>query len=369
MHGVTKKVKIIADMGSWEWLPETGGPAIRYTAPDTPGFYRLTFYQTDKPLDTRLVHVKVYCPLEIVTPLETSPEQNSCSSKKPSIFLEDYETKYLQVKCGVPPYLWIEGGKGEVEYLGTARNKIRYKPGRVIGPETLSIYDSTNSSVDVRVTVKGNLRVSPIQHSVCLDNATVKFQASGGECPYKLAPPSQGGYHKINSTQDSMTLKFTQTGKFELVASDEAGDVAIASVTVATPPCHCEDCLTLEPAGPLRYYVPKDGIPSKITVLVTGKTTGAVKWLCQGACDVQDLNVTTGKEVTLFSPKQGNYELIAQDQSGRTGSLKIHIASDIVPLYIGPNGILEPEEMQQALNDFFTPDFCCSRNEFYRLTE
>jgi hypothetical protein len=369
LHQVTDEVKILADAGTWEWLPKANGTNIRYTAPETPGFYALTFYQTNAPLDTRLVHVKVYQPLEITTS-STAPEPppSPCtqSMTPPSVFLEEHERVYLTVHNGVPPYLWIEGGRGSIEYIGTDRSRVRYLPGTVIGQETVSVYDSAGSSIDIHLMVKGLFRISPVNHSVCLDNPIVTFHASGGECPYQLSPPTdQNGYQVIELTKDSLTLKFKREGVFNVVASDAAVKTAIAKVTVNPTPCHCKECLPLEPAGPIYHCITESHPPpTNITVLVK-ESIGSVDWLCQGSCDLNDLNVTTGKEVTFYPRREGYYELIAHDSSARTGVLAIYLGSDLNSLYSGADNQLAKVEVQRILDDFFTPDFCYQRSDFY----
>ncbi|RKZ82986.1 MAG: hypothetical protein DRR19_19780 [Candidatus Parabeggiatoa sp. nov. 1] len=357
LHGVTSEVQVIDEnVGSWTWLPETEGQGIRYTAPEKPGFYAIHFSQKNDPSGGRIAYAKVYTPLKAV---------------EPDVYLEDYQKigNFLQVKGGVPPYLWIEGGKGQLEPQGTERDQMRYIPGEIIGPEIITVYDSTGNSVEIQVTVKGNFRVSPRQHSVCLEDTTVKFQASGGEPPYRLEPPSQGGWQILPKTDnDSLTLQFTQTGFFELVGSDQAGQTAIAKVTVDPPPCN-EGSLNLEPAGPVYQYVHPDNFPNSIMASVKGAASGQVEWICQGACTQQDFQQTKGKLTTFYPPATGHYELAAEDNSGRRGILEIHIARDLISLYAGFDNKIDPSEMQTALDAFFALGFCCADTEFYYLVE
>lgn len=364
LHGVSDKVKVLVDAGSWEFVES--GNDIRYTAPDEPGFYALTFYQVDNPGDSRAVHVKVYAPLEVITPND-SEVLTTCAKKEiqPNVFLEEHETVYLQAKNGVPPYLWIEGGKGSIEYIDTYHNKVRYNPGEIIGSEIVSVYDSTGNFVDIQVTVKGLFRMSPVHHSVCSDNAIVTFRASGGECPYHLSPPSdESGYQVIEANEDSLQLKFTRAGQFDVVGSDAIVKTAIGSVTVNPAPCHCENCLDL--GEPIYYYV-STNMPTHITASVK-EAIGTVDWLCQGTCDLTHFNVTTGKEVTFYPPNKGHYELIALDQNGRTGRLAIHIESDLYALYAGANNHVEAIEMQKALDDFFGTDKL-QKSQLHQLVE
>ena len=352
IHGVTSNVKVIEDAGEYLWLPESSGVGIRYTAPDKPDFYTITFYQEDNPGDTRLAHVKVYAPLEAL---------------EPEVFLEDYEEQMLQVKGGVPPYIWIEGGKGQLEPQGRDRDRVRYTPGEIIGLETLTVYDSTNSSVNIRVTVKGLFRLSPNIHSVCLDkNPIVKFVASGGEAPYSLTPPSQGGWRKVAETPNSITLQFTESDFFETVGSDNSGETNIASVEVDAI---CDECiLKLEPSEPVYLYIQEQNPKiDTVTISVNDKTAGQVDWLCQGACDTEDLSTTQGKIVTFFTPGLGHYELIAQDRSECTGILEVHVANNLLSLYSGADKKLDAIEMQRALDDFFEPIYNYSSREFYYL--
>lgn len=295
------------------------------------------------------------------------------------MFLEDYEKTFLQVEGGVPPYLWIEGGKGQLQPQGTERDQIRYSPGDIIGPEIITVYDSTGHFIDIQVTVNGVFRVSPMRHSVCLDQATVTFRASGGEpfhTPdgkpyYHLAPPSQGGWQKIAETGDSLTLQFTQPGFFEVVGSDQtATSPKIAQVTVEPAPCQSECQLNLEPAGPLYLYVPPgEPLIPRVTVSTNSPTVGQVQWFCQGACTTQDFNTSKGKGITFFTPALGHYALLAQDDRGCNGQLEIHVANHLVSLYAGFNQKLEPTEMQTALDAFFAPHFCCTDAAFYDLIE
>ncbi len=351
LHGITDDIKIIEDAGEWTWLPEKNG--IRYTAPQRPDFYTLTFYQVNKPLDTRLAHIKVYPPLK---------------ASESEILIEDYETAFLQVKDGVPPYLWIAGGKGQIEQLNSQRDQIRYRPGKIIGPETLTVYDSTGASIDIQITVKGLFRISPNQQSLCLDKATITFHASGGEPPYTLTPPSQGGWQKISQTPESLTLKFTQPGRFEIIGTDQSGHIQIATITIDPLPCH--STLNLHPPGPLYQHVKKTSrLLPQFTVSIQGPSTAPIKWTCQGPCGPEDLNTSQGKQITFFPPSRGDYQLTAQDQSGRTGQIAIHLTSDLFPLYAGPDNKIDNLEMQRALNAFFKPNSCCTRAEFYQLIQ
>lgn len=282
--------------------------------------------------------------------------------------IEDYETALLQVKDGVPPYLWIAGGKGEIEQLSSQRDQIRYRPGKIIGPETLTVYDSTGASIDIQITVKGLFRISPNQQSLCLDKGTVTFHASGGEPPYTLTPPSQSGWQKIRQTQESLTLKFTQPGSFEIIGSDESGHIQIAHITIDPLPCHSS--LNLQPPGPVYQHVKKTSrLLPQFTVSIQGPSTGPIKWTCQGPCGPEDLNTNQGKQITFFPPSRGDYQLTAQDQSGRTGQIKIHLTSDLFSLYAGPDNKMDSQEMQRALKAFFKPNSCCTRAEFYQLIQ
>ena len=357
LHGVTGEVKTVVEAGSLEPLPKTSGVGFRYTAPEKVGFYNITFYQADNPGDTRLAHVKVFSPLEFYSSYETEPR---------IVFLEDYEEIFLQANHGVPPYLWIEGGKGTLTPQGSETDKMRYIPGEIIGKETITVYDSTNNSIDISVTVKGNFRMSTMRHSVCLkDNPIVKFIASGGEPPYRIEPPMQDGWQQMPTIEaDILTLKFTQADTFEIVGSDNNGKVAFSSVEVDE---FCDENLKLDPIGPIYELARKDSTLPPITVSVDDDTVGKVDWVCQGPCVTDDLNVTKGKIITFVPPKVGHYELIAQDQSERTGILEVHIGNSLTSLYSGSNHKLEATEMQRAIDDFFTPDFCCSKGEFYQL--
>ena len=362
VHGLIDTFEVSDDtIGSWTRLSKDDGPGITYTAPEQLGFYTLTFYPSDNPQKTYFAHVNVYSPIK---------------AKKTTIFLEDYETTSLEVIDGVPPYSWIEGGKGTLTEQGQERSLATYTPGEIIGSETISIYDNTGERVDIEVTVKGAFRVSPIQHSICLDKVTQTFQASGGEAPYHIRiqqkgseAPSQDGWKKIGETEDSLTLQFTQADLFEVVASDGTNTVKIASLDVET----CEDTrLKLEPQKPIyRYVQPNTAILPSISVSIISETATQIDWICQGACTIDDLNTTTGKSVTFFTPAEGHYELHAQDQSGRTGIVKIHVASDIVSLYADTDKKLNDIEMQTALDDFFQVNntFCCSNTQFYHLIE
>jgi hypothetical protein len=357
LHGVTGEfqVDLTENVGNWKPLPEKSGPGIQYTAPENPGFYGITFYQTNEPNDIRTAHVKVYPPLEAVTT---------------EVVLEDYETKILEVKGGVPPYLWIEGGKGQLESLGTNRAQMRYIPGDIIGPETLTVYDNTGASVDIQVTVKGAFRVSPQQHSTCLDKAIVKIWSSGGQPPYRIEPPSQSGWQKIAQTDESLTLQFTQADHFEVVVSDQAGTTPkIAAVTVES--CTDEKGLRMEPVGPIYEYVYPHQSPQQhaVTVSVNGPTSGQAEWRCQGPCTQEVFAQTKGKLTTFFPPDIGHYELIADDQAGNQGIIEVHLARDLVTLYAGADGKIDAIEMQAALDYYFSPGFCCTKTEFYQLIQ
>lgn len=68
------QVELLGDAGSWEWLQKDKS-TLRYTAPNEPGTYTLTFYYIDDPQVSRSIQVKVYesLKIEMAPPLDNIP--------------------------------------------------------------------------------------------------------------------------------------------------------------------------------------------------------------------------------------------------------------------------------------------------------
>jgi len=357
LHDVTDEVKVIADAGNLEWNADD---QILYTAPKETGFYTLTIYQANAPLDTRLVHIKVYEPLE---------------AKKSEFFLETYETEFLSIQGGVEPYFWIEGGKGQLSSLHG--NTVHYTPGDVIGTETIQVFDSTGDVVEIAMTVKNNFQLSSLQHSLCLDvknpeNNRVKFVASGGQPPYEISPPNQDGWKMIDEiTTDStfrksMTLEFYKGDTFEIVGSDSDGKFRISRLIVSEPPC---DMCQINPSSPILSRVKwDDTFQSGVSISVEG-TEGDVEWLCSSSVGDCHLSKTTGELIQFFPKAKGNYILMAFDQAGRSCEAEINVFRDLFSLYAGWDKYLDENEMSRAVNDYFNPTTYYSRSDFYYLAE
>ncbi|MCP4701021.1 MAG: hypothetical protein GY862_29835 [Gammaproteobacteria bacterium] len=367
LHGVIdrEKTEIIPDAG-WEWLPPDQGFAIRYTAPDAAGFYTLTFIQDDGACGIRSAHVNVYEPFEPVAS---------------TVFLETYETAFLEVRGGVPPYLWIEGGKGSLD--AQQGKTVRYTPGTITGSETLHVYDSTGRRVAIEVTVASLFWLSPFIQSICQGD-TVLFKAAGGQPPYDIIPPSQSGWTEIEKSEDSLTLRFDEIGKYQAVASDQSAqesrisdvnvEICSGALMIATGAtsgvCPLQgSAFAAEPIeNILRVRVRKDGVRPAVTPLVCD-AAGSVDWVCQGMCGTEDFSTARGEQVTFFPPGEGHYTLSAMDQAGHTGEITVSVFRDLCPLYAGADEYLEDREMQDALDDFFSSVREYSRADFYRLTE
>jgi len=349
-HNAPGNIKIINDAGSWAWIAEERGNGIRYTTPKKSGFYTLMLYSEITPGDTRLVHVKVYDPLRAYAS---------------EIFVENYETILLKVMDGIPPYLWIEGGKGNLD--SQYGDSVRYRPGNIIGNETVTVYDATGSSIDIQVNVPPVFSISPYQQQRCVSDALTSFHVFGGKPPYSIIPPSQGGWELIDKTDDSLTLRFKKSGEFQVVAEDSAHNVVISNLTIDPEPC--DSGITLEPSGPTVYLrILEDGTIPALPVLAKNPV-GDVEWFCQGNCTEDNLSTTKGKIISFFPPKNGIYSLLVFDRSDRIGQLVVSVHRDLFLLYAGMDKRLDSAEMQRALDDFFSLRGVYTDSDFYHLVE
>ena len=358
-HNPEGAVNVYPDAGDWEYLPDKND-GIRFTAPSSTGFYSIVFQ--DEAGEIRYCHVKVYDSLQLLAGVSFSDYKCNVSGECDYyININDTSPVSLTVTGGVAPYLWIEGGKGELNQI--MGDSVWYTPGTLRGEDKVQVYDNAGNVLNIIFYYPSHLSCSTIRHTVVIDDE-VTFTAMGGTPPYNISLPSQGNYKIIDdSSGQSKTVAFTATGKYEAVISDAVGGVAFCNVEVI------EEALKIDPSGNVRIRPRSDGTIEAITLTVSNYNGNPV-WICQGPCaDDVFTPSTTGTTVVFHPPSEGFFEIVAQDETGAEASVMVTVYSDIYNYYAGKDLVVDVQEMEEAINDLFGAVFKFTIPEFYYLVE
>ncbi|SEH08953.1 hypothetical protein [Candidatus Venteria ishoeyi] len=371
IHDAKSTVKIVTEGGEWEWLPEQSGQGIQYVSPEKTGFYTITFSPENNPGNTRLAHIYVYPELKLK--LNGLPVEGN-----KILYLEQDKNAYLEVQGGVPPYFWVEGGKGNLSSL--EGDNVRYTPGNILGEDIIRVYDATGQFLDIPLYVKGDFYLNPQLHSICPPGAEVRFNVVGGEPEYFISPPANEGWVETNKTETSLKLKFDQAGFYEIVASDNTGRYDISRIEVKSlEQCDTELPITIDTSVQLPERVKNGGHPVPVYIanpplipalyFSIDKNDATITWECWTQnCSEQDFDGIQGNLVTFWPPKAGFYIINATSSAtGENRMIHLHVSDSLFNLYAGPDYKLEETEIQYLLEDFFVPNINYPRTEIYKL--
>lgn len=356
-HNPEGLVNVYPDDGVWEYLPDEN-KGIRFTAPLSTGFYSIAFQ--DEAGEIRYSHIKVYDQPQLSASVSFDHKCNDSETCGYYVNIQDASPVLLRVAGGVAPYLWIAGGKGELDRL--IGDSVWYTPGDLRGEDRVQVYDSAGNVLDINFYYAGPLLCSAMKHTVETGDE-VTFVAVGGTPPYTIALPAQGNYEITASSDQSKTVTFTKTGRYEAVISDSVGNIAFCQVEVI------EGELKIEPSGSIRIRPRADGTIQPLT-LTARSYSGNPVWMCQGPCTDEVFTPSiTGVMVVFQPPSEGFFEIVVQDDTGANASVMVTVYSDIYNYYAGKDLVVDDLEMEDAIDDLFSSDFKFTIPEFYSLLE
>lgn len=342
-------VEVYSDGGSWSYIDR----GIEYQAPDSPGLYSIVFRDGEGTI--RYCHVKVYSALSISSSIPIERVEDGYEVK-----IKDDSPIFFRVSGGVPPYLWVAGGKGEIDKI--MGDSVWYTPGDLKGEDSIKVYDSAGNALTIHIYYAGPLLCNIMKHTV-ETGEKVTFSAVGGSPPYRISLPSQGGYEVISQSNSSKTVVFIEPGEYETVISDSMGSISICRVKVVG------SGLTIEPSGTLRIRPRKDGTIQPVTITAKGYT-GLPLWICQGPCSQDSFTPSDrGTMVVFHPPSEGIYRILAEDDVGSRDELLVIVYRDIYNYYAGEDGRLDEKEMEEAIDDLFSGRTSFQMSEFYYLIE
>ncbi|SEH08639.1 YncE family protein [Candidatus Venteria ishoeyi] len=198
-------------------LSSNEGERIKFKAPETTGEYQL--FLTD-PATGKKVSAIIYV---ISTELKLTPAQ---------INLERNASQTLTITGGHGPYTWTtEYGSLSNTHTDMEGSTVVYTAPKLATNDTLTVRDSGGRKTTTEIEITGSLRLSP----------AVEFVSAGGNIEFQLSnavgetswQASSGVFQSKSSHQASYTAPH-KVGRYSLIASDDAGNIAQAQVVVTS---------------------------------------------------------------------------------------------------------------------------------------
>ncbi|GAB6041775.1 hypothetical protein JCM17961_24500 [Endothiovibrio diazotrophicus] len=184
-------------------LSPTSGRTVTYTAPQTPGRYRVIATDGDGRTARALVSV--------AGDLRISPAEATVGVGEPLHFA---------AARGEPPYTWPDGRHGRSW-------NTRFD---TVGSQQVEVTDSTGATAvaEVRVVNEG-LEVTPA-HAAVPPGDVVKLSVAGGEPPYRWSADA-GSLNAEEGSEVTLVAPFGR-GEYAVTATDSAGISGVARVRV-----------------------------------------------------------------------------------------------------------------------------------------
>ncbi|MGZ3774893.1 MAG: beta strand repeat-containing protein [Pseudobdellovibrionaceae bacterium] len=184
----------------------------QYTAPNTPGLYSITVYDSASPT-----------PNSVTTSVLVNPALNLLPA---SSAVAVSAQKSFSASGGVPPYTYsVQSGGGTVSTTGL------YTAPSSSGNAVLLVTDARGNTATATVTVQDALNISPLTKTLSSGEGFT-FTASGGSTPYTFSLVSGAG--SINSSSGLYTAPGS-AGMATVRVEDALGNRKDALITILNP--------------------------------------------------------------------------------------------------------------------------------------
>jgi Leucine-rich repeat (LRR) protein len=305
---------------------------INYTAPNVAGTYTVTV--TDN------TGQKISATVTVALDLLITPTAGR---------LDAGEQLKLQAAGGFGNKRWLASkGTNQGSFDKTEGDSVNWTAPAHFGTTFLHVIDAagTTATATLEIASKGFAITPAVRH--LLPSKTAEFTAVGGGLPYTCT--TSAGDCVVTDETISYTAP-TVKGHYQITVQDVTGKTAQAQANVYS---------TRLLASPKTLYI-RRGETLKIAV---GGGTGTYTLGTQlGHLEHTQLTVAENevRAITQYTAPSnyGVHDTIEiLDTAGNLATISVEMAHDeIINAYMGPDGILEEQEMGQAVKDYFTKRF------------
>jgi uncharacterized repeat protein (TIGR01451 family) len=230
------------------------------------------------------------------------------------------------------------------------------------GPAFIHVIDSKGHKATASLEVSSSgFAITPSIRHVYPEDST-NFTSIGGAAPYKWTVES-GDYVKLKD--DSITYTAPKVrGSYQITVQDNSGKTAQAQINVYS---------TRLFASPKTLYINCNDEPLPISI---GGGTGSYTITANLGKIADNQLKLEEKNIVMTTYKAPlNYEgydtINILDSAGNLANIEVEITknSDIISFYAGQDGIINQQEMQQAIDDFFDGQVCLDRITLFQIIE